>query len=205
MGETMLLQEKGWERRRRKGMKHHYEYIAPDGKTFENMAAALDHSKGNEDERKGGGGETASAEGGRDQSEQQNLDSDDGEEEEAGSGHNRVRGWGRATVEETVAMQDKGWQRRSVRVGGHYEYISPDGKTFAKMDAALRYALGKEDEREEDGDEAASAGSGCDEREQENLDSKREINLRTLLEMGFKGNSENIRVLTDCKVPDSLY
>ena len=39
--ETMSLQEKGWERRSRKGMKHHYEYIAPDGETFENMAAVL--------------------------------------------------------------------------------------------------------------------------------------------------------------------
>ena len=203
--ETMSLQEKGWERRSRKGMKHHYEYIAPDGETFENMAAALNYSEGNEDERKDDGGETASAGGGCDQSEQQNLDSDDGEEEDAGSGHNRVRGWGRATVEETVAMQEKGWQRQSVRVGGHYEYMSPDGKTFENMAAALRYAQGKEDEREGDGEEAASAGSGCDEREQQNLDSKREVNLRMLLEMGFKDKSEIIRVLTDCKVPDSLY
>jgi hypothetical protein len=52
---------------------------------------------------------------------------------------------------------------------------------------------------------AVSAGSGCDEREQQNLDSEREINLRTLLEMGFEHTSENIRVLTDCKVPDYLY
>jgi hypothetical protein len=195
------------------------------------MAAALNYSEGNEDERKDDGGETASAGGGCDQSEQQNLDSDDGEEEEAGSGYNRVLGWGRATVEEKVvnreeggkepykrdkkisrmeceicrqklircvhdvtaayaaarsyttnvqglaqgptslllasaeaasfaavagaeekegedtrlrrgwgqgggmveekvAMQEKGWQRQSVRVGGHYEYISPDGRTF---------------------------------------------------------------------------
>jgi hypothetical protein len=31
------------------------------------------------------------------------------------------------------------------------------------------------------------------------------INLRTLLKIGFQDEGENIRVLTDCKVPDSLY
>ncbi len=157
--ETMSLQEKGWERHSRKGMSHHYEYIAPDGKTFENMTAALNYFEGNEDDRKDDGGETASTGGCCDQSEQQNLDSDDGEEEEAGNGYNSVRDWGRTTVEETVTMWEKGWQRQSVRVGDHYEYMSPDGKTFENMSAALRYAQGKEDEKEGDGKEAASAGS----------------------------------------------
>jgi hypothetical protein len=65
---------------------------------------------------------------------------------------------------------------QSVRAG-RCEYISPDG----------------------------SAGGDCDEREQQNLDLKtREIILRDLEEMGFKDTSENIRVLTKCKVPDSL-
>ncbi len=48
-------------------MKHHYEYIAPDGETFENMAAVLNYSEGNEDEWKDDGGETASAGGGCDE------------------------------------------------------------------------------------------------------------------------------------------
>jgi hypothetical protein len=48
-----------------------------------------------------------------------------------------------------------------------------------------------------------SAGGGCDDREQQNLDLTREIILRDLDEMGFKDTSENIRVLTKCKVPDS--
>ena len=199
--ETMSLQEKGWERRSRKGMKHHYEYIAPDGETFENMAAALNYAaEGNEGERKGDGEETASVEGGCARSEQQKLDSNDGEEEEeAGSGYNRVRGWGRAT--EAVAMQEKGWQRRSVRVRGHYDYISPDGMTLANM----ANAQGKEDEREWDGEEAASAGSDCDEREQQSRLKKGEINLWKLRQMGFQNEGENIRALTDSKVSDSLY
>jgi hypothetical protein len=58
----------------------------------------------------------------------------------AGIGGERRAAWGRATVEETVAMQEGGWKRRSVRVGGHYQYISPDGETFANMGAALSYA-----------------------------------------------------------------
>jgi len=53
--------------------------------------------------------------------------------------------------------------------------------------------------------EAVSAGIGCDEREQQNLHSEREITLRTLLEMGFEHRSENIQMLTDCKVHDYLY
>ena len=68
------------------------------------MAAAQNYAaEGNEDERNGDGEETVSAGGGCDQSKQQKLDSNDGEEEEeAGSGYNRVRGWGRVT--EAVAM-----------------------------------------------------------------------------------------------------
>ncbi len=79
------------------------------------MAAAQNYAaEGNEDEWNGDGEETASA-GGCDQNEQQKLDSNDGEEEEeAGSGYNRVRGWGRAT--EAVAMQEKGWQSPCVLV-----------------------------------------------------------------------------------------
>ena len=93
--------------------------------------------KGNENERKRGGEEATSAGGGCDDRKQQILDAGDGEEEEAGSGHKRVRRWGRATVEETMALQEKGWKRRSVRAG-HYEYISPNGLTFANMADAVK-------------------------------------------------------------------
>ena len=71
----------------------------------------------------------------------------------AGIGGERRAAWGRATVEETVALQEGGWRRRSVRVGGHYHYISPDGETFANMGAALSYAQRNAHERKGDREE----------------------------------------------------
>jgi hypothetical protein len=97
----------------------------------------------------------------------------DSEKEEVGSGHSMmdtaveaadtsVRGWGKAgsLVEETRALQEKGWERRSIRPG-HYEYVSPDRETFTNMADALKY--GKDDERKGGEEEAASAGGGSSE------------------------------------------
>ena len=93
--------------------------------------------------------------------------------EEVGSGHSivgtavekndtRVRGWGKAgsMVEETRALQEKGWERRSIRPG-YYGYVSPDRTTFTNMADALKYV--KDDERKGGGEEAASAGGGSSE------------------------------------------
>ena len=66
-------------------------------------------------------------------------------------------------------------------------------------------AKGNEGERRGGGEDATSGGGGCHEREQQNPDSVRKIKLKNLKEMGFEDTSENIRVLTKCKVPDSLY
>jgi hypothetical protein len=71
----------------------------------------------------------------------------------AGIGGQRRAAWGRATMEETVALQECGWRRRSVRVGGHYQYISPDGETFASMGAALSHAQRNAHERKGDREE----------------------------------------------------
>ncbi len=92
----------------------------------------------------------------------------DGEREGVGSGHSILdaadaswvlgaRGWGKAgsLVEETRALQEQGWKRRSIRTG-HYVYVSPDGKTFTSMADVRKY--GKDDARKGDGEEAASAG-----------------------------------------------
>ena len=94
----------------------------------------------------------------------------DGEREDVGSGHSILdaaaaswvlgaRGWGKAgtLVEETRALQEQGWKRRSIRAR-HYVYVSPDGKTFTTMADALKY--GKIDARKGDGEEVASGGGG---------------------------------------------
>jgi hypothetical protein len=60
-------------------------------------------------------------------------------------------------VEETRALQEKGWEIWSMRAG-YYVYVSPNGQTFTTIADAPKH--GKDDEQKGDGEEAASPAAG---------------------------------------------